>query len=425
MSEIVGSEAVVARSESMPLRKDADFRWLALGSMTSALGDQLTMVAFPWLVLSLTSESWVLGLVFALIGLPRAVFILIGGAVVDRFSSKTVMLVSKYISFTVLSVATVLIFLEALTIPVLCLLSFLIGMSGAFSLPASRAIVPIVVGHRRLEKANGFLMVIGQLIMIVGPIIAGLILGNSVGKDTDSAALAILFGFDAFTYAFSALTLFFVNCPKRVREGKSDRLLKSILHGVVTFWSNRPLRALTLYISVASCIVGGLMQLGLPLMVKDVFSGGGSSFGFLLAASGLGTTVGVVVASAKVRIGGLSLGVSFLVVDVLIGVLIVVLSGVQSLTSAFVVIFFMGLLGGYIHIGMISWVQKQASQEMLGRMLSIIMFITMGLIPISSAIFGVLLKYASVESLFFGVGLILSVVAVMGLFSRDLRSIQS
>ncbi len=425
MSEIVNSKTVFSINEDVPLRKDTNFRWLSLGSMTSAFGDQLTMVAFPWLVLSLTSDTWVLGLVFALIGFPRAVFILIGGAIVDRFSSKSVMLVSRSVSFVILSSGAVLIYFDFLTIPILCAFSFLIGLSGAFSLPASRAIVPIAVGRRRLEKANGFLMVVGQFVLIFGPLFAGVVLGNSVGKDVGRAPLAFLFSLDALSYAFSVLTLFLVNCPRKVFEDKADRLFESIFHGVVIFWSNRPLRMLTLYISVASCVVAGLMQLGLPLMVKDVFLGGGSSFGFLLASSGLGTTVGAIISSSKVQIGVASLGVRFLVVDVIIGILIVLLSKAQGLLTASMVIFLMGMLSGYIHIGMITWVQKQASQETLGRTLSIIMFVSMGLIPISSAVFGVLLKYFPVENLFYWVGIILSFIAAMGLFSKELRSIKS
>lgn len=63
-----------------------DFRLLWLGQATSLIGDQFAMIAMPWLVLWLTDDPLALGTVLALAGIPRAAFMLIGGAIVDRFS---------------------------------------------------------------------------------------------------------------------------------------------------------------------------------------------------------------------------------------------------------------------------------------------------------------------------------------------------
>ena len=66
------------------LMRDKNFIWLMAGAIISMLGDQFTLVALPWLVLRMTGDTLVLGTVLALMSLPRALFILIGGAVVDR-----------------------------------------------------------------------------------------------------------------------------------------------------------------------------------------------------------------------------------------------------------------------------------------------------------------------------------------------------
>ena len=64
-----------------------DFRLLFGGSSISMVGDQFTLVALPWLVLQLTGNPAQLGLVLAVMALPRAALMLIGGAVVDRMSA--------------------------------------------------------------------------------------------------------------------------------------------------------------------------------------------------------------------------------------------------------------------------------------------------------------------------------------------------
>ncbi len=69
-----------------------NFRLLWIGEGISLLGDQFYMIALPWLVLQLTGSALALGTVMALAGIPRALFVLVGGAFVDRFSPRSVMI---------------------------------------------------------------------------------------------------------------------------------------------------------------------------------------------------------------------------------------------------------------------------------------------------------------------------------------------
>src|SRR5690349_12235851 len=71
-----------------------NFRLLWIGQSTSLLGDQFYLIALPWLVLKLTGDPLTLGTVLALAGIPRALFMLVGGAFTDRFSPRTIMLLS-------------------------------------------------------------------------------------------------------------------------------------------------------------------------------------------------------------------------------------------------------------------------------------------------------------------------------------------
>lgn len=91
------------------LKTNANFRWLLGGAVVSNLGDQLTLVALPLLVLQLTGDPLALGLVIGLMGLPRAVFILLGGAVVDRLSPQRVRMASKLANACLLTVLALLV----------------------------------------------------------------------------------------------------------------------------------------------------------------------------------------------------------------------------------------------------------------------------------------------------------------------------
>src|SRR5512146_1571128 len=74
-----------------------DFRLLFVGATTSLLGDQFALIATPWLVLELTGDPLALGIILALEGVPRAVFMLVGGAITDRLSPRIVMLLADVI----------------------------------------------------------------------------------------------------------------------------------------------------------------------------------------------------------------------------------------------------------------------------------------------------------------------------------------
>ena len=82
-----------------------DFRLLFAGETISVLGDQFHFVALTWLALQLTGSGLVLGTVLMTAAIPRAVFMLVGGAFSDRFSPRTLMLLSNAIRAVVVGVA--------------------------------------------------------------------------------------------------------------------------------------------------------------------------------------------------------------------------------------------------------------------------------------------------------------------------------
>ena len=113
------------------LLKDRNFRWLTSGAFLSMLGDQFTLIALPWLVLQMTGDTLVLGTVLALISIPRALFILIGGALVDRHSPKRVLMVSKYVNLVLLATLAGLVLAGMLTLWMVYALSLGIGLATA------------------------------------------------------------------------------------------------------------------------------------------------------------------------------------------------------------------------------------------------------------------------------------------------------
>src|SRR6478609_4628139 len=158
------------------LFQDRNFRWLIAGSAISLLGDQFTLLALPWLVLRLTGDTVALGTVLALVGIPRAAFILVGGAVVDRFSPQRVLMLTKHVNTVLLALLALGVWHGALTLPVIYVLSLALGISSAFSIPSGTSILPHALPPAQLGAANGVMMGLRQLSMFVGPLAAGVLI---------------------------------------------------------------------------------------------------------------------------------------------------------------------------------------------------------------------------------------------------------
>src|SRR5512135_2004823 len=82
------------RTSIQKIFHNRNFSLLWTGQGISLLGDQFEMIAVPWLVLKLTNDPLALGSVLALSSVPRAAFMLLGGAISDRFPARTIMLIS-------------------------------------------------------------------------------------------------------------------------------------------------------------------------------------------------------------------------------------------------------------------------------------------------------------------------------------------
>src|SRR4051812_49582833 len=83
-------------SPQHPLR-NSNFRLLWMGNSISWMGDQFYLVAMPWLILQLTGSAVALGTILMTAAVPRAVLMLLGGALTDRFSARRIMITTAWL----------------------------------------------------------------------------------------------------------------------------------------------------------------------------------------------------------------------------------------------------------------------------------------------------------------------------------------
>ena len=418
------------------LLKNPNFRWMASGSFLSMLGDQFTLIALPWLVLQMTGDTLVLGTVLALISIPRALFILIGGALVDRHSPKRVLMITKYINLLLLATLAGLVLAGTLTLWMVYALSLGIGLATAFSIPAGTAMMPYVVVRSQLQAANGISLGLRQLTMFLGPLLAGLLIALFGADDTAKGAseapahanatgIGLAFALDALSFALSAWTLSKVQThPSALLPAAAPQaVLSSVAQGLAHFWRDSELRTCFLYWSAIALFIMGPIHIAIPVLASTTPQLGAAAFGMMLGAHGAGTLLGMVVSGMvpRLRIG--SLGMTILALDAIIGALFMPMGLITAIWQGAVLMLVIGLLGGFMQVSVFTWIQQRVPPALLGRAMSLFMFIFMGLAPISAAVTGWVMKSITLPQLFAASGGTLLVVAALALVLTPLRRV--
>jgi MFS family permease len=401
------------------LLKQPNVAWLMAGSAMSLVGDQFTLVALPWLVLRLTGDSLVLGLVLALLGLPRALFILLGGAVVDRFTPHRVLMLSKHASTVLLGLLAWLVLADQLNLALVYALALGIGLASAFGIPAATSILPQAVAPQQLQAANGLLMGLRQLSFFVGPLLAG---GLVAGLGEGSAGLGWAFALDALSFALSAFALSKVRTQAPPPQAHAP-VLAAVMEGLRSFWRDQALRTCLLYWAAVALLISGPVQIALPVLAHSRPAWGAAAFGNLLAAHGAGTLLGMLVSGFRPRWRLGNLGQTILLVDAIVGLLFMPMGRISALWQGMALLLAIGVLGGYMQVTLFTWIQRRVAPALLGRAMSVFLFIFVGLAPLSSALTGWLLQWVPLATMFSVAGASLLALVALAALGSPLRKV--
>ena len=156
--------------------RDGTFLRFWAGSSVSTIGNQVTVLALPWLVLQLTQSPFQLGIVGALEFVPFLVFGLIVGVYADRWDRRLILLVADLVRFLVLASVPLAALLHVLTLVQLYLVAFIAGTARVWFEVAHYSLVPALVSPARVVEANSSLEVTDGVSNLVGPSLGGLLI---------------------------------------------------------------------------------------------------------------------------------------------------------------------------------------------------------------------------------------------------------
>lgn len=395
-----------------------DFRLLLAGSATSILGDQLVLIATPWLVLKMTGDPLLLGIILALEGIPRALFMLLGGAITDRFSPRLIMIISDIIRFVLTALMALVLFSGTMQVWMLYAFGLGFGLIAGFAIPAQTSIVPMIVDENDLQAGNSITMGITQIAGFIGPSVAGILIGSFSSSFT---GIALAFAIDAFTFAVSAVCLWLIKTGKAAStSAEKENLLVSILTGIKYLWNDKQMRVMFFVVSAINFLFVGPFLVGVPVLANQRLPEGAIAFGLLMSAVSGGNLFGFILAGALPKPDGRIMRIIMTALLTSFGVFMVIIGFLSSTWIDFALLAILGLGNGFIAINFFTWIQKSTPKEMLGRMMSILIFANTGLIPVSQAISGAISKW-NITLLFVIAGGLIVIVSLVAAFQPSLK----
>lgn len=422
MSDIDNDKQVSRKA----LLGNRNFRMLFIGSTISNFGDQFYIVALPWLILLITGDNALaLGSIMAAAGIPRAIFMVLGGAVTDRISPKIILLASASSRAVLVGILATLILLGVVQLWMLFVLAICFGFADAFSSPAGAALLPRLVDDKQLAPANALFQGAFQVSGIIGPAAAGILIAFFGDQALEGGAnlfgIGVAFGFDAMTFIAVVLSLYFLRLPKRKAvHSAGGGLFTSILQGIRFVFSRPGYRALFILTALTSTLVAGPTAVGMPYLVKTEFPGGSTAFGFIISVFAAGSLTGAIFGGVLPRPKPHLFGSAVLLSSVVTGLGFIGISLSPNVAWAAPATFISAMASGYSNILMMTWFQSRTPPHILGRVMGLIMTAATGLAPVSMAVVGALIVF-DVRLVLVTSASLYVVVALLAFSSRSLR----
>lgn len=399
----------------MATLRHPSFRLLLAGELVSNFGDGIFLIALPWYVLAHHGGPLLLGTVMTAYGAPRTALLIVGGHAGDRYRPWTVMLWANCVRGLAVTALAAAAASGSAKGPVLIVIAIVLGAGEGMFIPASAVIVPALLPHGELQAGNALISGTTQLSQLAGPALGGLLV----------AALGPAQGFaiDAGTFVISAITLLGVKRdapqpqtgPSTTTPTTDTVTLRAVL--------GQPIVRLML---VTDALVNlgstGMGRVALPALARGPMHLGAGGYGLLSAAMGAGLLGGTVLAASMLSVRRPLYTYTLALLPAIPLVAALPYSGALIPTAAIIVAAFILIAIG--NLLLITGLQQWAPPQLLGRLTGVLMLASVGMMPISTLIAGLVIHLTGPRLYFPLDAATITIAALAQLTSRTWRQFQ-
>ncbi|HLG10181.1 MAG TPA: MFS transporter, partial [Dehalococcoidia bacterium] len=262
--------------------KYRDYRLLWISTLFTSAGQWFQQITVGWLVYQMTGSAFLLGAINGFRALPLLLLAPFGGVAADRVERKFLLQSTSVLAFVASAILTVIIFVGELKLWHLFAFTLITGVVWAFNNPVRQSIVPNLVPKHDLMNALALNSAGFNITRILGPALAGVILGLLGSWEN--------FGLQTLAYVGVLLMVLPMTIPATNRANTVS-VRENLSEGMKYVWTHKTLRTQLILAFVPTILAFPYMAL-MPIFAKEVLGRGEGGYGMMGSAIGVGAVLG-------------------------------------------------------------------------------------------------------------------------------------
>ena len=384
-----------------PLRH-RNYRLYFTGQFFSLIGGWMQETGRGWLVTLMAAQaapshaeaerlaSYYLGMLLTVGSLPMLFGSLFGGVIADRVSKRKLIFWSQSAQMLLSLAMAALVASGKAQVSHVFIFALLIGLTNVVDMPARQAFVVELVGKDDLPGAVGLNASLFNGSRMLGPALAGVLIGTMGGRG--ETAIALCFALNGISFLTLLLALFFLRGDFSVKAGGKEPPLIQLREALRYLRGDAPVRTLLLLLAGYSIFTVGDWALT-PSLARFTLHADAKGFGLLTSLKGVGAWVGALTVATM---AGSAHRVRVLTAAAILSPLIhlaIALSGrfwlaaILMPLNGFAVVSFLATANGLL--------QTSIPDALRGRMMGVHAFLMMGLNPVGGLLIGTLAQKTS------------------------------
>lgn len=367
-------------------------------------------MALAWLVYRLSGSPFLLGLVELVARAPILVFGIVGGLFADRWPRRQLMMIAEASLLVQATLLAILTLSGAITIGWILALALLLGIFSALEIPVRQSFVADLVPRQDIPSAIGLNSSLFNAARIIGPSLAGLIVGL--------AGEGLCFVINAFSFVIILACLWAMRLEPK-RRPATGNAWEQLHEGLHYAWHTPHVRAV-LAVTAMLSIVSMPYSTLLPVFARDILHRGPEGLGSLMAASGVGALAAALRHAGRDTVKGLGRAIARAVALFGISLMVFAASSVFWVSAAAMVGIGFGMISSLAGINIL--LQSLVPDALRGRVVSFFTTLSLGFTIFGSMLAGIGATYLPASRIVMIGGLLTLVTA--GVFWRSLPAIR-
>jgi len=381
-----------------------NFKLYWIGTVLSSIGTWIQMVAQSWLIFQLTNSEFLLGFIGFLSSIPILVFSLPSGVIADKKDKRYILIFTQSALMILSFILGFLTSSGSIKVWHIMIIVLFTGSIMALDGPARQSFVLELVGSEKLTNAIGLNSAAFNAARVIGPAIAGVIIG--------SMGAAVCFYINGISFIAVIAALLAMKKTKIFQNYKSQNqnIWDNLKQGFNYLFSNKKVLLLIVLVGIQSLIVMPYATF-MPVFAESVFHKGAKGLGILMSSAGFGALLGalyVATFSSKSARNEKIIIQSYGILSV--SLILFAISKIYYLSIVFLVFIGWATITSIGNIN--SLLQINVPDELRGRIMSMFMLAFAGIIPFGSLLAGSISSILNVQFTFAFFGLLCLLVTV-------------